>query len=163
MIVVVVGDLDRDSENDQSQVLELLSELKIRYSDLLIVSAACDMGIGKIVRNKCIANKNNPEFAFVEISIKPWSTMSPAKLSQIYMCKNPALVEIGEVFHIFSSGKTRGHTFDLLNRIHKSKRPLTIHDKTGKVTYYNYQTITENKVIKQGQTIQSSNLKDFLE
>lgn len=163
MFVVIMGDLNRDTQEDKDYVLSLLDKIKSQYSDLTIISGACKSGIGFFVRERCIRNKSNPDFGFVEFDIKPWTILSEARLAQVFMSRNPALVEIGEVFHILPlSGKTTGHIPDLINRVKKSGLPLAIHHRNGNIEQINYQIVSEVRAIN-NQTLNSSDLKEQLE
>ena len=161
MFVVVVGELGRDTEEDNEQVLDLLEELKSQYSDLTIVSAASKHGIGAFVKNRCMQNKENPEFGFVEVNINVWTRMDKANLAKVFMCRNPSLVEIGEEFHIFTSGKVVGHIPDLICKVKEKGLPLIIHEKDGTRKLVNY--ISSNKNRKVGSPLLSNSLKDALE
>ena len=162
MFVVIIGDLDRDTGDDKKQVLSLLEELKSQYSDLVIISGACKSGIGQFVRDRCIQNRNNPDLAFVEYDIKPWTRLSEARLAQVFISRNPALLEIGEIFHIFPSGRKTGHVPDLIQRVKKLNVPLAIHYLNGKIEKFNYPEV-EVGTQKKNESIRSSNLKDQLE
>lgn len=162
MIVVVVGDLELNSPKDKEYVLSLMEELKSRYSDLTIVSSACEKGTGYFVRERCITNRVNPDFGFIELSIRVWTILSRAKLAQVYMSRNPALNEIGEIFHIFKSDKEIGHISDLIIRVKNANKPLAIHYQDGRRELFNYPTIHDSSKTS-ATSIQSADLKSQLE
>lgn len=163
MFIVVMGDLDRDTLEDKNQVLALLEELKSQFADLVIISGACKSGIGYFVRERCIKNKNNPDFAFVEYDIKPWTRLSEARLAQVFMSRNPGLIEIGEIFHVLPSGKKSGHIPDLIQRVRKKGLPLAIHHQDGKVEKENYPLVEANANAKEKTSFKSNELKSYLE
>lgn len=162
MFVVIMGDLDRDTQEDKDYVMSLLDSLKSEYSDLTIISGACKSGIGFFVRDRCIRDKKNPDFGFVEYDIKPWTRLSEARLAQVFMSRNPALLEIGEIFHILPSGRTTGHIPDLISRVKKAGMPLVIHHLNGEVEKINYTTNNEIKKCRTG-SLASGDLKSQLE
>jgi hypothetical protein len=162
MFAVIMGDLDRDTREDKEQVLALLEELKSQFSDLTIISGACKSGIGYFVRERCIQNKNNPDLGFVEYDIKPWTRLNEARLAQVFMSRNPGLIEIGEIFHILTSGKKTGHIPDLINRVRKRGLPLAIHYPDGSIVKENYPEVGSD-FLKHKQSIKSSDLKAQLE
>lgn len=162
MIAVVVGDIDRSSNDDRISVLSVMDELRNTYRDLTIVSAACERGIGHIVRSRCLKNKDNPEFGFVEVDIKPWARLSKARLTQIYTARNATLLELGEEFHIFSTGWTQGHIADLIKRVKDKNLPLVIYHRNGTNYYFNIdQKVKKNNMAS--ETLKSTDLKSELE
>ena len=163
MFVVVIGDLDRQTEEDENQVLDLMEELKNSYSDLIIVSAACKKGIGLFVKQRCLKNKNNPEFGFVEYDVKVWTPLDEARLAKAYISRNPSLIEIGEVFHIFTSGKEKGHIPDLIDKVKNRKLPLVVHNREGSRSFFNYaaRELASTRS-SSADSISSNQLKDLL-
>lgn len=164
MFVVIVGDIDRDSIEDKNQVLSLIERLKNTYSDLIIISAACEKGIGKFVIDRCVQDKNNIDVGFVEYQVKPWIRLSAARLAHVYISRNPSLIEVGEEFHIYSSGKKQGYIADLISRLKKTNLPTMVYDFDGNVTIYpeGYKPPKELGQEK-GISIRSSDLKSHLE
>jgi hypothetical protein len=162
MIAVVVGDIDRSSKDDRTEVLFVMEELRNTYRDLTIVSAACERGVGHIVRSHCLKNPKNPEFGFVEVDIKPWARLSKPRLTQIYTARNATLLEIGEEFHIFTSGWTQGHVADLIKRVKDKNLPLVIYHRNGTKDYFNLsQGRWKNDLST--DTLKSTDLKSELE
>jgi len=161
MFVVIMGDLKRNTEEDKQQVFDLLEELKTTYSDLTIVSGACKDGIGSFVRNRCIADPKKLEFSFVEIDIRVWAKLAQATLSKVYMSRNPSLVYIGDVFHVFPYGGDKGHIPDLIELVKAAHLPLVVHHRSGKIESFNAIEKSESK--KNSETVISNTLKDQLE
>ena len=128
MFAVIVGDMSLDRPEHRQQVFELVDSLSHKYADLVIVSAGCDRGIGRFVRERCIKGKR--DVGFVEYAVYPWASMSSVRLAQVYIAKNATLVEVGEEFHVFvAAGREHGHIQDLVERVKSAKHqpPLTIY------------------------------------
>jgi hypothetical protein len=162
MIAVIVGDLDRESAEDKVAVVSLMNKLKNKYRDLTIVSAACERGIGSIVRNRCL-DKDNKDFSFIELGIRVWKITDKDKLSKIYSTRNATLQELGEIFFVFSSGWRLGHISDLLDRLKKNESPLVVYDKEMKKETFNFSEDIENLDLQDNLTpLSSSGLKGEL-
>lgn len=156
MFVVVGGDMMRDSQQDKEAVNSLLDSLKAEYSDLTIIGFACEFGIGQFVKERCIANKGNIEFGFIEVSIRLWRRFGKEKEGRLYTAmRNPGLIEVGERFELFPSSKMKvGHLSDLIDRVKEKGLPLALH--------YPYNRI-ERSSGEDKQTLTSDNLKESLE
>lgn len=129
MFVVIVGDMTLQSSQYNQQVNDLIDSLKDKYTDLIVVTSGCgDPGIGRFVRERCI---NDKRIGFVEFAIYPWATMSSSRLAKVYLCKNAALLEIGEEFHVFAAGGPQ-HSYirDLISRVKSAehKPPITVYE-----------------------------------
>ena len=165
MYTVLVGDLNLDSPAYQKLVESLIAALKARYSDLVIISAACENGIGKFVRDRCISNKSNADVSFVEISLHVWARLERSKLAQVYMGRNASLLELGDEFYIISNGKRTGHIADLITRVRGGKAPLALFSSTSlseKVQYFNGMQPLDNECSVR-DAMQSSSIKGLLE
>src|ERR1035441_4303751 len=131
MFAVIVGDMSLDKPADRQRVFDLIDELQRKYADLVIVSAGCDRGIGRFVKERCIKGKR--DVGFIEYAVYPWASMSSVRLAQVYIAKNATLVEVGEEFHVFvSAGREHGHIQDLVERVRSAKHqpPFTIYKES---------------------------------
>ena len=128
MFAVIVGDMSLDRPEHRQRVFDLIDSLQRKYADLVVVSAGCDRGIGRFVRERCIKGKR--DVGFVEYAVYPWASMSSVRLAQVYIAKNATLLEVGEEFHVFTvAGREHGHIQDLIERVKSAKHqpPLTIY------------------------------------
>ena len=171
MYVVIVGDLELGSTTDEARVNSLIDTLRAKYSDLIVVSGACDRGIGLFVRNRCVVagkETNSKLIAFCEILTRIWFVKDRASISRTYLeGRNPGLSNLGEEFHVFSSGRKGGWVSDLIIRVKNraDKPPLTIYLPDGKEEKYNVVGSSAPSVAhaEAKETIQSSSLRDVLE
>lgn len=130
MNCVIVGARERQElEKDKEVVTELLRNLLSQHSKtrLNVVSAGCDRGIGKLVRDNCMSSK----ITFLEARMKFEGEDIPRQFFiQAFLARNRALLDIGDEFHIFRGpnpngivealilpakekvGESRVHTFD---------------------------------------------------
>jgi hypothetical protein len=102
MNVVVVGSRDRkDSEKDKETVEELVQQLVKQHGTRLhIVSVGCDKGVGRYVRDYCMAK----DIIFVESRMKLEGKAGAIPRSffiQVFQARNPSLLELGDEFFIF--------------------------------------------------------------
>lgn len=93
-------------EKDKEQVELLLKELSKKYGrSLNVISVGCDKGIGKIVRDFCIANS----IIFVENRMKLEGKDIPRSFFvHVFQARNPALVALGDEFYIFKGPNENG-------------------------------------------------------
>ena len=75
MYVVVVGAGNRLVRKRISQVNELLSQLKEKYSGLVVVTSSTDKGVGTIVRDKT-------SFQFVDAHVRVFAQLPRTKLAK---------------------------------------------------------------------------------
>lgn len=121
MYVVIVGPRERVSAEDEKMVAELLEQLKKKYGiSMLVISTACDKGIGGYVKQLCL--KNTKDFRFLEVTQRIYADLPRSRMFQIFISRNAWLAEVGDEFHVFvdSDKKVQGRedTMDnLLNRL----------------------------------------------
>lgn len=127
MFIVVFGSRDRDKPEDREYVNALLDALRLRYPSLVVVSASCDKGVGKFVKDKCLAEKE--KFKFIEVMTKVYCDLARPKLAAIFNARNETLVEMGDKFHLFISAAKAGNGTinDLLHKALKASRPCVKH------------------------------------
>jgi hypothetical protein len=108
MNIVIVGARERkmvtkDSREptaeDKQLVEDLLKNLSKRHGRRLhAISVGCDRGIGKTVRDFCIANK----IIFTENRMKLEGEDIPkSTFIQVFLARNASLLELGDEFYIF--------------------------------------------------------------
>lgn len=130
MRVVIVGARLRSESEDFTLVNSLIDELKKMYPGLFIVTTACDRGVGKIVKNRLIPVDPNkpPIIPFLEVAYRIWGEDMPkAVYANIYLTRNPALLALGEEFHIFVDKDKRGVMQDLLERVQDAGLPYSVY------------------------------------
>ncbi len=132
MNIVLVGARERrETDEDKKQVEEILVSLRKQHgSRLHIVSAGCDKGVGRIVRDFCMAQK----ITFVEVRMKLEGENIPrAFFAHMFLARNISLLEVGDEYYVFKGpnengiieaiiepaqkrvGDTRVHVFELAN------------------------------------------------
>lgn len=113
MNVVIVGARERVNQTDESPLEKdketvevLIKDLSRRYGrSLNVISIGCDKGIGKIVREFCIANS----IIFVENRMKLEGKDIPRSFFvHVFQARNPALVALGDEFYIFKGQNENG-------------------------------------------------------
>lgn len=100
MNIVIVGARERkENEEDRQTVEELLRNLTKQYGTrLYAVSVGCDKGVGKFVREFCMANR----IIFAENRMKLEGENIPRNVFvQVFLARNAALLEMGDEFYIF--------------------------------------------------------------
>lgn len=131
MNVVIVGARLRSEQEDSKLVNDLVDGLHKMYSDLFIVTTACDRGVGKIIKNRLTMpphSLSKPELHFLEIQYKIYAEDRPkAFYAKTYITRNYALRAIGEEFHLFMDGEQRGHMQHLLDLIQEEKLPYSLY------------------------------------
>lgn len=140
MNVVIVGAWNRSESADYDLVSNLLEQLRKQHPTLLVVTAGCGRGIGKIVRNKCMPRehgKRHPEdFDFVEVAVRVYSSdLGRMRLAQIWAAQNAMLVEAGEEFHLFMDNyhNAGSQMDDLLRRVRANGLKHSVY-QPGEVT-----------------------------
>lgn len=120
MNVVIVGARERMNQADESpwpqdkeQVEALIKKLAAQYGrSLNVVSVGCDKGIGKIVREFCIANS----IIFVENRMKLEGKDIPRSFFvHVFQARNPALVALGDEFYVFKGPNENGIVEGIIN------------------------------------------------
>lgn len=113
MNVVIVGARERVNQEDESPLQKdretvegLIRKLASQYGrNLNIISVGCDKGIGKIVRDFCIANS----IIFVENRMKLEGKDIPRSFFvHVFQARNPALVALGDEFYVFKGPNENG-------------------------------------------------------
>lgn len=91
---------------DKEQVESLIKKLSVQYGrSLNVISVGCDKGIGKIVRDFCIANS----IIFVENRMKLEGKDIPRSFFvHVFQARNPALVALGDEFYVFKGPNENG-------------------------------------------------------
>jgi hypothetical protein len=120
MNVVIVGARERSNpadgsplEKDIVAVEELVKKLSAQYGRRLnVISVGCDKGIGKIVRDFCIANG----IIFVENRMKLEGKDIPRSFFvHVFQARNPALVALGDEFYVFKGPNENGIVEGIIN------------------------------------------------
>lgn len=108
MNCVIVGARERkELLRDKEKVNDLLKSLVGQHSKtrLNIVSAGCDRGVGKLVRDLCMQNK----IIFAECRIKFEGEEIPRHFFiQAFLARNRALQDLGDEFYIFRGPNPNG-------------------------------------------------------
>lgn len=127
MRVVIAGARGRREQEDKPVINALLDNLRRKYSHLLVITTACDRGIGKLVKNKCLPKQfgGKPIIDFVEFSMRIYvEDMSANEFSTLFNSKNRTLVDVGEEFHLFMGyNEQRGVMGNLLQEVVKRGLP----------------------------------------
>jgi hypothetical protein len=113
MNVVIMGARERVNRADESPlqkdkeiIEELIKKLSAQYGRRLnVASVGCDKGIGRVVREFCMANG----IVFVEIRMKLEGKDIPRTFFvHVFQARNPALVALGDEFYIFKGPNENG-------------------------------------------------------
>ena len=131
MRVVVLGGRDRREKEDFKLVNQLLDELKKEYSQLLIITAGCDRGVGKIINNRLMPKDKGgqPEINYVEYSMRPTvhRDLPKHEMSCLFIARNATLVELGDEFHLFVEQRQMGIIEDLRQRCLIAGKPHAVY------------------------------------
>lgn len=131
MRVVIVGARNRSEIADTKLVYAILDECIAKYGKLMVVTKACDRGVGKIIKSRCLdSNKPNvPEFDMVEMSLRHYliRELPRSEFLGDFNTLNAALVEIGDEFHLLTEEEPRGSMLDMLIRVQKADRPCAVY------------------------------------
>jgi hypothetical protein len=112
MNVVIVGARERMQidgqplDKDKEAIESLIKKLAQQYGrSLNMISVGCDKGIGKIVRDFCIANS----IIFVENRMKLEGKDIPRSFFvHVFQARNAALVALGDEFYVFKGPNENG-------------------------------------------------------
>lgn len=107
MNVVICAAREReDSDEDKRTVLDLLKSLVEQYGgNLYVLSVGCDRGIGKVVRDYCMAHN----VYFMEFRIKfEGENFKRAVFVQVFKARNLSLADAGDEFYIFKGPNENG-------------------------------------------------------
>lgn len=114
MNIVIVGARERnDSDTDKEVVESLIRKSAGTYGRRLnVISVGCDKGVGKIAREFCIQN----EIIFVECRMKLEGKDIPRSFFvHVFQARNPALVMLGDYFHVFKGPNENGIVESVVN------------------------------------------------
>lgn len=129
MRVVVLGAWNReiDEVDDEPIVAKLLEALKHRYPTLEVSTGDTSRGVGKIVKNYCVARQK--EFKFVELPVKIYMQDSKTHDRMVYWkARNNALVEVGEEFHLFmADDKGWGNLYDMITKLNNANAHYSLY------------------------------------
>ncbi len=131
MRVVLVGSRNRNELVDTKLVNEIIDSCKEKYSNLIIVVASCDKGVGRIVKSRCI-NPHTPgkfEFDMIELQLRHYVQMDlpRTEYTSNWNALNATLIELGDEFHILTEEYPKGAMFDLLKRVKRNNRPYAVY------------------------------------
>jgi hypothetical protein len=107
MNIVIVGARERrETEEDKKQVEGILEDLRKQQGTRLhIVSAGCDKGVGKLVREFCMASK----ITSVEVRMKLEGENIPrAFFAHMFLARNISLLEVGDEYYVFKGPNENG-------------------------------------------------------
>ncbi len=108
MNCVIVGARERrELSKDKEVVIDLLKALVTQHSRtrLNIVSAGCDRGVGKLVRDLCMENK----IIFAEVRVKFEGEEIPRHFFiQSFLARNRTLQDLGDEFYVFRGPNPNG-------------------------------------------------------
>lgn len=137
MNVVIAGARSRSEQQDMKLIHTLLEALQQKYPKLMVITTACDRGIGKLVKNRCMPEElgGKPRINFAEISSRIYvDDMSSTDFAVIFNAKNRALVAAGEEFHLFMGHNEKGVMYDLYQEVVEKGLPCAKYmpdEKTG--------------------------------
>ena len=131
MRVVIIGGRERREGEDYKLVNDLLDSLKQQYPVLLIVTAGCDRGVGKIINNRLMPKIKGgpPEVNYVEYSMRPTVNRDLPKheMSCLFIARNASLIELGDEFHLFVEQRQMGVIEDLRQRCVIAGKPHAVY------------------------------------
>lgn len=113
MNVVIVGARERAKDEtgtpldkDRVTIESLMKKLMGLYGgNLKVISIGCDKGVGKVVREFCLANG----VIFVENRMRLEGKDIPRSFFvHVFQARNPALVALGDEFYIFKGPNENG-------------------------------------------------------
>jgi hypothetical protein len=108
MNVIIIGARERvnQDEKDKEVVEELIRKLSGQYGRRLnVISIGCDRGVGRFVREFCMAH----DVVFVEVRMKLEGKDIPRSFFvHVFQARNPALVALGDEFYVFKGPNENG-------------------------------------------------------
>ncbi len=107
MNIVLVGARERkESDEDKKHVVQIISDLVKQHGKRLhILSAGCDKGIGRMVREFCMAEK----ITFVEVRVKLEGDDIPRSFfAHMFLARNCSLLEVGDEYFVFKGPNENG-------------------------------------------------------
>lgn len=130
MNIVIVGAKDRDSVDDQADVLALLNLLEAKYGVFTVITMMSHTGIGKLVKAEANVPKNGRKyrFPFCEADVRVHANdLSRDAMAQIYTARNAMLFEIGDMFYSFPHPQRRAVIDELIDkRVMPANRPYRV-------------------------------------
>jgi hypothetical protein len=105
--VVIVGARERrESQQDKDTAEQIIKDLSQKYgTNLKLLSVGCDKGIGKVVRDFCIANS----LKFAEVRIKFEGEDLPRSFfAHMFLARNESLLAVGDEYYVFKGPNENG-------------------------------------------------------
>jgi len=132
MFVVIVGSRLWQGQKAEERVNAVLDAVKEKYgSSLVVVTSSTDKGAGKIIRERCM--KDRQQFQFIDLPVRAYCNLAPMKLQQVFAARDRALADIAEESHVFIDKDRRGAFEDFAKRQLEMKRPVSLHLVDGSV------------------------------
>jgi hypothetical protein len=131
MRVVIIGARNRNDMKDTALVNSIIDECKTRYSNLIIVVASCDKGVGRVVKDRNI-DKHIPgkfEFDMIELQMRHYlrQELPRSEFTAHWNALNATLFELGDEFHLLTEEYPKGAVMDILRRIKSGHRRYAIY------------------------------------
>ena len=129
MNIVIVGGNGRNTQQDRQAVNELVDKLHQKHANCLFVTTAHSDGVGKFVREKCIEKDSRGKFKYqlALINIQLFvSNLPRAEVTALYQARNPAMLEIGDIFYYFANVSRSGMMEDMIAKAVSMNRPAKI-------------------------------------
>jgi hypothetical protein len=154
--VVITGARNRNEMKDTALVNAIIDDCKERISNLIIVVASCDKGVGRIVRSRNLDKhlKNTFEFDMIELQMRHFlqQELPRPEFTQHWNALNAVLLELGDEFHLLTEEFPKGAVYDLLRRVKEAHRPYAVYkpsENTGpKKCEFDSKEIVEVKEVK---------------
>jgi len=129
--VVIVGARNRNELIDTRLVNEIIDQCKVKYSNLIVVVASCDKGVGRIVKERNL-DKHIPgkiEFDMIELMMRHYlqNGLPRNEYTTCWNALNSTLLELGDEFHLLIPEYPKGVVQDLLKRIKEANLPRAIY------------------------------------
>jgi len=132
MKVVIVGDRNRESEEDFKLINQILDYCRDNYPKCRIITKGTDRGVGKWIRTRLSdpVTHRPTEMDWTEINLTHHlveGDLPKIQFSADYDALNAVLLEMGDEFHILSEERPRGVTMNLLRRVIDAHRPYALY------------------------------------
>lgn len=131
MRVVISGARNRNEMKDTALVNHIIDECKLKYSNLIIVTASCDKGVGRIIRSRNL-DPHVPgifQFDMIELQMRHYlqRELPRPEFTQHWNALNAVLLELGDEFHLLTEEFPKGAVYDLLRRVKEAHRPFAVY------------------------------------
>jgi hypothetical protein len=129
MRVAIIGASGRNTPQDRLLVEKLIAELQTKHSGCLFVTTAHSDGVGKFVREKCLEKDAHGQFKYqlALINIQLFvSNLPRAEVAALYQARNPALLEIADVFYYLANSSRTGMLENVIEKAQALNRPVHI-------------------------------------